>query len=175
MQLSSRQDFNPRPPCGGRRRTCSLRPLLEHFNPRPPCGGRPLRLTSVRSARIFQSTSPVRGTTTITLYRCLAMRFQSTSPVRGTTEPVQLRVPEGAISIHVPRAGDDGLLPFLPTVSFKFQSTSPVRGTTSGAAGAQIALEHFNPRPPCGGRRSGVNRWERRHIFQSTSPVRGTT
>ena len=37
--------------------------LAHHFNPRPPCGGRPLRNAAEALLSIFQSTSPVRGTT----------------------------------------------------------------------------------------------------------------
>ena len=34
------QNFNPRPPCGGRRRPNCRPSRKKHFNPRPPCGGR---------------------------------------------------------------------------------------------------------------------------------------
>ena len=38
---SAASDFNPRPPCGGRRRAfLSAIALNCYFNPRPPCGGR---------------------------------------------------------------------------------------------------------------------------------------
>ena len=36
--------------------------------------------------------------------------FQSTSPVRGTTQYAIDNAPDGMISIHVPREGDDKLL-----------------------------------------------------------------
>ena len=36
------QDFNPRPPCGGRHAPRLLTGCHCHFNPRPPCGGRRL-------------------------------------------------------------------------------------------------------------------------------------
>ena len=60
------------------------------------------------SMPLFQSTSPVRGTTVkIFQIRPSPCEFQSTSPVRGTTLIVCLLVPEPHISIHVPREGDD--------------------------------------------------------------------
>ena len=34
-----------------------------HFNPRPPCGGRQKGTREPDALKIFQSTSPVRGTT----------------------------------------------------------------------------------------------------------------
>ena len=33
-------NFNPRPPCGGRRGTANIVKISSNFNPRPPCGGR---------------------------------------------------------------------------------------------------------------------------------------
>ena len=56
--------------------------------------------------------------------------FQSTSPVRGTTRHVQLLDVLEEISIHVPREGDDKDIYQLDTNDLLFQSTSPVRGTT---------------------------------------------
>ena len=58
---------------------------LAHFNPRPPCGGRPKSCTSPLWPQTFQSTSPVRGTTTLDGRNRSTEAFQSTSPVRGTT------------------------------------------------------------------------------------------
>ena len=57
--------------------------------------------------KIFQSTSPVRGTTGRLQIRQYTDKFQSTSPVRGTTAEY-LALKNGVIiSIHVPREGDD--------------------------------------------------------------------
>ena len=104
-----RIDFNPRAPCGARRRgefyqggrhaifqsTCPLRgttrssmatrPSWRYFNPRAPCGARRRR----------RSSRPTRRT------------FQSTFPLRGTTLAELLEDSEGFISIHVPLAGHD--------------------------------------------------------------------
>ena len=80
----------------------------------------------------------------------------------------------GGISIHVPRAGDDMLLPPHIVEAHEFQSTSPVRGTTAMTS-ADGATTYFNPRPPCGGRHAYAARFIDVEIFQSTSPVRGTT
>ena len=56
---------------------------------------------------LFQSTSPVRGTTSRRAFLPVASVFQSTSPVRGTTELAKQPLNAGGISIHVPREGDD--------------------------------------------------------------------
>ncbi len=56
---------------------------------------------------IFQSTSPVRGTTFKEQLRVALAKFQSTSPVRGTTVRGFWVRGGMLISIHVPREGDD--------------------------------------------------------------------
>ena len=41
-RYSKRSNFNPRPPCGGRRfQQAKIMRFSSYFNPRPPCGGRP--------------------------------------------------------------------------------------------------------------------------------------
>ena len=56
-------DFNPRPPCGGRRAVGHVSALAVNFNPRPPCGGRPLRSPTYMVFTTFQSTSSMWRTT----------------------------------------------------------------------------------------------------------------
>ena len=79
--------FNPRSPCGERRRELGVlrRPL--HFNPRSPCGERRLHADSDGARNIFQPTLPVRGAT-------------------GSVRHVCGRWP---ISTHAPRAGSDAI------------------------------------------------------------------
>ena len=78
--------FNPRTPCGVRRRTSPLPPHnFPHFNPRTPCGVR--QLSAANSARRsgFQSTHPLRGATCTALVGMSETGFQSTHPLRGAT------------------------------------------------------------------------------------------
>ena len=56
-----------------------------------------------------------------------------------------------------------------------FQSTPPVRGATPILPPFVPVLLYFNPRPPCGGRRSPYWRVVTSFTFQSTPPVRGAT
>ena len=123
-------NFNPRPPCGGRRYVNNRGYQQKYFNPRPPCGGRRRRKRQTRRMIIFQSTSPVWRTTRFIYdddaihiisihvprveddYHRLPKhtrekRFQSTSPVWRTTSPTQHPPPAARISIHVPRVEDD--------------------------------------------------------------------
>ena len=170
----------------------------ENFNPRPPCGGRPCSMLSASCRSLFQSTSPVWRTTKAIAARerleCISIHvprveddsvlttsyivrgiFQSTSPVWRTTEMfITLHGLNAEISIHVPRVEDDMMInttgceqahfnprppcggrpvdgELMPNLSL-FQSTSPVWRTTSPFFQLSKPREYFNPRPPCGGR-----------------------
>ena len=78
--------------------------------------------------------------------------FQSTPPARGATGATQKGLTSAAISIHAPREGGDCL----------FVSLSRT-------------LNHFNPRPPRGGRRCEIVSRLAVSEFQSTPPARGAT
>ena len=104
---------------------------LSYFNPRPLCGGR--------------RTAPSKP--------CRHTYFNPRPPCGGRLTVVPAAVGICAISIHVPRVGDDHIQQDLSRGFSPFQSTSPVWGTT------------------CGCFIVGLLRLQ----FQSTSPVWGTT
>ena len=59
--------------------------------------------------------------------------------------------------------------------AYQFQSTAPVWGPTPESWQLRCSQTHFNPRPPCGGRRM-IWAWSAKpSIFQSTAPVWGPT
>ena len=167
-------NFNPRAPCGARRRSRRRRSGSSHFNPRAPCGA---RLLAVEPGLI-------------------RWEFQSTRPVRGATTEHGLRVPALKISIHAPRAGRDspgaarrmwradfnprapcgarlGLLANLIS-SVTFQSTRPVRGATF-AEFKKLYRQIFQSTRPVRGATTRTPTTQTCHIFQSTRPVRGAT
>ena len=146
--------FNPRPPCGGRRRRVSNhKEDTKYFNPRPPCGGRrdnaeyagsDLDISihapraggdlasgaATKTAQYFNPRPPCGGRryrAKVTVGKDI---FQSTPPVRGATMERMAELEPSIISIHAPRAGGD--------------SSAPARC---------FYRTDFNPRPPCGGRR----------------------
>ena len=127
--------------------------ISRNFNPRPPCGGRPCcRQYPQTPSKAFQSTPPVRGATKATRGFITCRLFQSTPPVRGATLLSPPPVPLKGISIHAPRAGGDHGNTQIPSRE-----------------------DHFNPRPPCGGRRRNFSTMMIFLGFQSTPPVRGAT
>ena len=85
-QSPAHGDFNPRSPCGERpSSSIPSSSMMPYFNPRSPCGERLCWTTAHMQQAIFQSTLPLRGTTTFAAAYRSDLRFQSTLPLRGTT------------------------------------------------------------------------------------------
>ena len=82
------------------------------------------------SNRLFQSTPPARGATARITTPIMKIAFQSTPPARGATVFPACSINCVKISIHAPREGGDG----------------------GGRGGTHPGPNHFNPRPPRGGR-----------------------
>ena len=95
----------------------------------------------------FQSTHPLRGATLTTRAIGVALKFQSTHPLRGAT----------IVRMHDMRAG-------------VFQSTHPLRGATAAALMEVHQPRNFNPRTPCGVRRSLATRPASVFYFNPRTP-----
>ena len=102
-------DFNPRAPCGARRRVGDTVYTLLNFNPRTPCGVRP------HGRRIFQRLC----------------RISIHAPRAGCDVSNTLTFRTSTISIHAPRAGCDPTHTDFSSALWEFQSTHPVRGATA--------------------------------------------
>ena len=123
-----------------------------NFNPRSPCGERRLAGSDGKLIVEFQSTLPVWGATGDHLLHPGPAGFQSTLPVWGATKCRQSRSRET-----------------------RFQSTLPVWGATSDLCAFLPTQYNFNPRSPCGERRSSSFSSFCVQPFQSTLPVWGAT
>ena len=146
--------FNPRSPCGERRVLHELGEQIKYvsihaprvgsdgqhpcphclnrrsFNPRSPCGERRVRRASSPRRRLFQSTLPVWGATTLPLESWTHLPFQSTLPVWGATVIEDHAIMAGPVSIHAPRVGSDRQQRSVLPDDRRFQSTLPVWGAT---------------------------------------------
>ena len=83
---------------------------VQDFNPRPPCGGRhAARNLAALISILFQSTSPVRGTTIDKHRRLIMLKSISIHVPRAGDDVFDVGWSRtiAPISIHVPRAGDD--------------------------------------------------------------------
>ena len=130
--------FNPRPPCGERRRNTGSGSRSSVFQSTPPVWGATCKAPGWwRGRRLFQSTPPVWGATNVPRGAADSTLFQSTPPVWGATCPNCAVAAALAVSIHAPRVGSDS------------NPYSLASGPTC-----------FNPRPPCGERRQPPNPFE---------------
>ena len=130
--------------------------FCDDFNPRPPRGGRPSKVMSLRlKSAVFQSTPPARGATTPT--RCWSA--SSSISIHAPREGGDIEVGAGGllrgnISIHAPREGGDSSRAKARTGADDFNPRPP-RGGRPARRGTWATGGHFNPRPPRGGRLVG--------------------
>ena len=100
--------FNPHPPCGGRLQPRRNRRNQKNFNPRPPCGGRQSIQDAYNGFANFNPRPPCGGRPHAHGSSAPSVgSFQSTSSVRRTTRLLSLFCCVPTISIHVLRAEDD--------------------------------------------------------------------
>ena len=197
--ICAARNFNPRTPCGVRRR-------VPHLHRR----GRAISIHAPRVGcdRSWGSSDPAG--------RCISIH----APRVGCDVNIFMRgSARRVISIHAPRVGCDtfsfcglslawnfnprtpcGVRPGGPRTSAAtpyfnprtpcgvrpgsssssliasaFQSTHPVWGATSAPAIRLTPMPYFNPRTPCGVRPLLARIWSSPHTFQSTHPVWGAT
>ena len=99
--------FNPRTPCGVRRRGQGLHRGHGHFNPRTPCGVRREIVESAPCCGLFQSTHPLRGATVVTEAYNANVGISIHAPLAGCDPDARISRRGRDISIHAPLAGCD--------------------------------------------------------------------
>ena len=123
-----------------------------NFNPRPPRGGRPRKYLLGSVSGLFQSTPPARGATSGISMRPESDRFQSTPPARGATSVGLSSSKSSGISIHAPREGGDLRDRRTSRPNRDFNPRPPRGGRPAPWRMCRAAPADFNPRPPRGGR-----------------------
>ena len=148
-----RERFNPRAPCGARRRTYGPFQCVRYFNPRAPCGA---RHTINHNIQTFHQNFNPRAPCGARL--CFCHSFS----IPRNFNP---RAPCGA---RRKQRGNNG-------GSSLFQPTRPLRGATPEEEPEVLPKENFNPRAPCGARPIPIRRCRKSLLFQPTRPLRGAT
>ena len=148
-------DFNPRAPCGARRFPCVLVGIRQSISIHAPLAGRDYQFClNEYQYYIFQSTRPLRGATAA-LRRCnkCILIFQSTRPLRGATLVGTILRHHGRISIHAPLAGRDMAHDANYCTVRHFNPRAPCGARRSHIGRTAARVYNFNPRAPCGARR----------------------
>ena len=173
-------DFNPRPPCGGRRsfmcytapsgvfqstppvwgatrhhRAARMRP--RYFNPRPPCGGRRTRSSEVPNDFLISIHAPRVGGDIIKAYWLMDDDISIHAPrVGGDPQKNAKCIQRVCISIHAPRVGGDSHRKMTGCPNNNFNPRPPCGGRLWWWSPVILLVrKNFNPRPPCGGRPQG--------------------
>ena len=169
-------NFNPRAPCGARLVLVGTAYLAWSFQSTRPMRGATEHPESQRQFQPFQSTRPMRGATyswpewralrLISIHaphagrdssgQCAAgtaVQFQSTRPMRGATCAGWNGLLGLVISIHAPHAGRDGASREPAAIS-AISIHAPHAGRDLFLARVAGAPADFNPRAPCGARRT---------------------
>ena len=100
--------------------------------------------------------------------------FQSTRPVWGATASETAGNAYNEISIHAPRVGRDRVTRISCARSAYFNPRAPC-GARRTAYPPRPDNPYFNPRAPCGARQYSLPSKRSRSVFQSTRPVWGAT
>ena len=168
-------DFNPRPPRGGRHRPNRDKKQGKAISIHAPReGGDCWLFQTIQIIPISIHAPREGGDDSQKHHLTIDNKFQSTPPARGATTEQLPGTFDIKISIHAPREGGDDRSVLVPHQTYQFQSTPPARGATKAfltdgltlafqstppARGATIPTffqrssdPYFNPRPPRGGR-----------------------
>ena len=174
--LTRAADFNPRPPCGGRRLfvLCAVGDLVISIHVLHVEDDRG-QLHNRRGLYQFQSTSSMWRTTQEGEPLHGYVVFQSTSSMWRTTPPGWHSSSWIIISIHVLHVEDDD----APKSAGRCLSCISIHVLHVEDDGARLSIiqldTNFNPRPPCGGRQPHKHPRSRSSAFQSTSSMWRTT
>ena len=170
--------FNPRAPCGARRRLCvPAVPFRRNFNPRAPCGARlmlsskdlPFLTISIHAPRVGRDQAQLFHALVaddISIHAPRVGRDAAALLPAPQHRPISIHAPRVGrdaeclakllvshdISIHAPRVGRDYPIKSALWRQVKFQSTRPVWGATYQLQSHHTATQNFNPRAPCGAR-----------------------
>ena len=122
------------------------------FNPRPPWGGRPIRYGIQTVINKFQSTPSV-GRATQRLNRRHRPMSISIHALRGEGDDILgCGMPYFFISIHALRGEGDPQVFYFVVAQNYFNPRPPWGGRLPVTQCPSSCAKHFNPRPPWGGR-----------------------
>ena len=174
---SSRLDFYPRPPRGGRPYVAGyVTKKTYDFYPRPPRGGRLRHSSKLQQDKGYFYPRPPRGGRLCIPCACwLCPRFLSTPSARRATAHKCPHCAGLHISIHALR--EEGDLPWLSLCSAigKFLSTPSARRATDAPLIWATSLMYFYPRPLRGGRLTVGDPSGPESVFLSTPSARRAT
>ena len=145
-------DFNPRPPRGGRRKTVLHGIRINLISIHAPREGGDDSGIGPLDKRLISIHAPREGGDLVVNTVDSLKRDFNPRPPRGGRLPVVLHLLRyGHFNPRPPRGGRPQLV-YTVTTLLQFQSTPPARGATAAGQSLRRCIFNFNPRPPRGGR-----------------------
>ena len=162
-----RHDFNPRVPCGTRRRRRVERRAGGQFQPTRPLRDATRQGAQARGLSVFQPTRPLRDATQACPPPLATISFQPTRPLRDATSGGNR--PDDSSGYFNPRVpcGTRRMKRQPTHPQNAFQPTRPLRDATVRGMTWEEIQHDFNPRVPCGTRQA-VLQCARHHLSIST-------
>ena len=145
-----------------------------NFNPLPPCGGRRHSAHSSVLQDIFQSTPSVWRETHSTGSHChYCVNFNPLPPCGGRRIACIALVDSECISIHSLRVEGDQKIKGLDVCSLPHFNPLPPCGGRQYRYIDTLSVTDFNPLPPCGGRPFCLYRTNKKVNFNPLPPCGG--
>ena len=111
----------------------------------------------------------MRGATGLMRHLRACREFQPTLPMRGATHQRSIGAASWGISTHAPHAGSDSVLSLVPSME-TISTHAPHAGSDGNRYRSCAGQHNFNPRSPCGERRSSKCARARKKNFNPRSP-----
>ena len=142
------------------------------FNPRSPCGERRRHHRTMSRWCGFQPTLPLRGATAADPRGAPLGVVSTHAPLAGSDGHAREAQDHEAVSTHAPLAGSDSPPASWPPSSSRFNPRSPC-GERPRRGRRRRTGSRFNPRSPCGERRGGATE-NSQHTVSTHAPLAGS-
>ena len=144
------------------------------FQPTRPLRGATPSFREIKVDLEFQPTRPLRGATNSVGTQLTMNKFQPTRPLRGATQVKPAKRPSQKFQPTRPLRGATRYV-YYTKIHCYISTHAPLAGRDTDAARLLAVPWYFNPRAPCGARRTRKGRRDKMKLFQPTRPLRGAT
>ena len=139
------------PLAGSDSRPSSCRTEGPYFNPRSPCGERRKGNSRLGLFHDISTHAPLAGSDIFTGSYLYFRPISTHAPLAGSDRDRRAELPDSAISTHAPLAGSDATVPIIEPMPSTFQPTLPLRGATGEVEMLAGVVLKFQPTLPLRG------------------------
>ena len=155
FRFRSRDDFNPRSPCGERHRFFGSCEDIVIFQSALPLRGATLHLVTLEGGHEISIRAPLAGSDLHFVAVGVPTVISIRAPLAGSDDILADVFAFVPISIRAPLAGSDALVRGFVSHILIISIRAPLAGSDIREKPRRIRVRDFNPRSPCGERRRG--------------------